>query len=290
MIRLYCFPGSADNYMLWLEFATSAPEWCEVAIYEPRAHGFRSNEPWDKNLEERAADAFNVMRPAFETHARGGVSEGAPFAFLSHGVGGQFLALIAQRLKRVLSIEPLVVFANDSPPSNVATLSPEGYDLMCKDAYEFYQSFQAGTARQIDKMRANGDHKSATALLQKWYRSTRMFEEHSYRVMAKGEPFHKFNCDLHVMVAKHTQDALLYEKHFSPEIRAELDKKKKVTGSEPESFLLWNRDAFKKWETWTAEDFYYVELEIDHDAAKNSPVVQKYVFTELAGFCGMSYP
>ena len=34
------------------------------------------------------------------THASGGVSEGAPFGFLSHGVGGQFMALLAYRLKQ----------------------------------------------------------------------------------------------------------------------------------------------------------------------------------------------
>ena len=38
---------------------------------------------------------FNVR-----THAAGGVSEGAPFGFLSHGVGGQFMALLALRLKQ----------------------------------------------------------------------------------------------------------------------------------------------------------------------------------------------
>ncbi|CAJ1447950.1 unnamed protein product [Effrenium voratum] len=130
MIRLYCFPGAADNYMLWLELATSAPEWCEVAVYEPRAHGFRPDEPWDLSLEERAEDAFTVMRPAFETHARGGVSEGAPFGFLSHGVGGQFMALLAYRLKQELNLEPLVVFSNDGPPPNVQTLSEQGYQLL----------------------------------------------------------------------------------------------------------------------------------------------------------------
>ena len=34
------------------------------------------------------------------THASGGVSEGAPFGFLSHGVGSQFMALVAYRLKQ----------------------------------------------------------------------------------------------------------------------------------------------------------------------------------------------
>ena len=43
-----------------------------------------------------------LIRPfAPRTHARGGVSEGAPFGFLSHGVGGQFMALLAYRLKQV---------------------------------------------------------------------------------------------------------------------------------------------------------------------------------------------
>lgn len=36
---------------------------------EPRAHGFRPDEPWDLSLEERAEDAFTVMRPAFESLA-----------------------------------------------------------------------------------------------------------------------------------------------------------------------------------------------------------------------------
>ena len=40
------------------------------------------------------------------THAKGGVSEGAPFGFLSHGVGGQFMALLAHRLKQECGPNP----------------------------------------------------------------------------------------------------------------------------------------------------------------------------------------
>ena len=43
------------------------------------------------------------VRAAPRTHARGGVSEGAPFGFLSHGVGGQFMALLAYRLKQAFT-------------------------------------------------------------------------------------------------------------------------------------------------------------------------------------------
>ncbi|CAJ1447948.1 unnamed protein product [Effrenium voratum] len=207
MIRLYCFPGAADNYMLWLELATSAPEWCEVAVYEPRAHGFRPDEPWDLSLEERAEDAFTVMRPAFETHARGGVSEGAPFGFLSHGVGGQFMALLAYRLKQELNLEPLVVFSNDGPPPNVQTLSEQGYQLLCQDVLGFYRLFQPDTVQQYEKMGGKGNPK-AEALIQKWSRGLRLFEEHARRA-SRGDPYHKFNCDLHVLVAKHTLDAPL---------------------------------------------------------------------------------
>lgn len=39
-------------------------------------------------------------RKPSRTHASGGVSEGAPFGFLSHGVGSQFMALVAYRLKQ----------------------------------------------------------------------------------------------------------------------------------------------------------------------------------------------
>lgn len=287
MIRLYCFPGAADNYMLWLQIATSAPDWCEVAVYEPRAHGFRPDEPWDKTLEERAADAVKVMRPAFETHAKGGVSEGAPFAFLSHGIGGQFMALVAQRLKREMNIEPLIVFANDGPPSNVPTLTPEGYALMCEDAYKFYQVFQPSTISQIDKL--GKDSKAGKALLQKWWRSMRMFEEHAHRSIEKGEPFHKFNCDLWCLEAKHTMDIGSHLADLPAEFQKEWEGKKPITASGPDSGNLWNREGFKRWEEWTNEDFNYVEVETDHNSAKNAVVVQNIVFQELAGFCGMDY-
>jgi len=290
MIRLYCFPGAADNYMLWIEMATAAPEWCEVAIYEPRGHGFRPNEPWDKTLEERAADAFKVMRPAFETHAKGGVSEGAPFGFLSHGVGGQFMALLAQRLKRELSIEPLIVFANDGPPADVSTLSPEGYSMLCSDIYKFYIAFQPDTIRQVEKL-GGKDSKPGQALLQKWSRGLRLFEEHAQRCQARGDPvFHKFNCDLHVLVARHTVDVEDFIKASgNSQMKKEMEAKKKVTGSPPDTSVNWDRSAFKKWKEWTTEDFYYHELETDHMSIKNHKLMRDHVFRELAGFCGMDY-
>eukprot|EP00931_Biecheleriopsis_adriatica_P007652 TRINITY_DN108923_c0_g1_i1.p1 TRINITY_DN108923_c0_g1~~TRINITY_DN108923_c0_g1_i1.p1 ORF type:complete len:420 (-),score=88.31 TRINITY_DN108923_c0_g1_i1:77-1294(-) len=287
MIRLYCFPGAADNYMLWLRIATSAPEWCEVAVYEPRAHGFRPDEPWDRTLEERAADAVKVMRPAFETHAKGGASEGAPFAFLSHGIGGQFMALVAQRLKREMNIEPLAVFANDGPPSNVPTLTPEGYKLMCEDAYKFYEVFQPGTIEQIKKL--GRDTRAGQALLQKWYRSMRMFEEHAYRTVAKGKPFHKFNCDLWCLEARHTMELGQNLSSMPAAFQKHWEEKKWVTASGPDSGNLWSRESFQKWEEWTTEDFHYVQVETDHDSAKNALEVQNIVFQELACFCGMDY-
>merc|ERR1712014_508432 len=223
------------------------------------------DEPWDKTLEERAADAVKVMRPAFETHAKGGVSEGAPFAFLSHGIGGQFMALVAQRLKREMNIEPMGVFANDGPPSNVPTLTPEGYALMCEDAFKFYEVFQPGTIQQINKL--GKDSKAGKALLQKWWRSMRMFEEHAQRSIAKTEPFHKLNCDLWCLEARHTMDTASHLADLPAEFQKEWEGKKRITASGPDSGNLWNREGFKKWAEWTNEDFNYVEVETDHNSA-----------------------
>mmetsp|Transcript_19122 Transcript_19122/g.43460 ORF Transcript_19122/g.43460 Transcript_19122/m.43460 type:complete len:515 (-) Transcript_19122:91-1635(-) len=289
MIRLYCFPGAADNYMLWIQMATAAPEWCEVAIYEPRAHGFRPNEPWDKSLEERADDAFKVMRPAFETHARGGVSEGAPFAFLSHGVGGQFMALLAHRLKRELSIEPLVVFSNDGPPPNTSTLSTEGYKLLCTDPFKFYQSFQQDTVNQIQRI-GGKDSKAGQALLQKWSRGLRLFEEHALRCQALDDPiYHKFNCDLHVLVAKHTLllDEVI-DQMGNPQLKKDMAARAKMTAAR-DSSSNWDKKQFEMWQLWTEEDFVYHELECDHGQIKNARLMQDVVFKELASFCGMDY-
>lgn len=288
MIRLYCFPGAADNYMLWLELATSAPPWCEVAVYEPRAHGFRPDEAWDRSLEERAEDAFRVMRPAFETHASGGVSEGAPFGFLSHGVGGQFMALLAHRLKQELNLEPLVVFANDGPPPNVPTLSEDGYRLLCEDVLGFYKVFQPDTILQYEKMGGKGN-KAAEALIQKWSRGLRLFEEHARRG-SQRKPYHQFGCDLHVLVAQHSvdMDRAFEELDALHPQRAWWEQRKKITGA-AESGCNWDRDGFKKWAEWTAEpdDFHYHEVDTDHMTIKNSPLMRDIVFKELGGFCGM---
>ncbi|CAK8990071.1 unnamed protein product [Durusdinium trenchii] len=287
MIRLYCFPGAADNYMLWLELATSAPPWCEVAVYEPRAHGFRPDEAWDRSLEERAEDAFRVMRPAFETHASGGVSEGAPFGFLSHGVGGQFMALLAHRLKQELNLEPLVVFANDGPPPNVPTLSEDGY--RCEDVLGFYKVFQPDTILQYEKMGGKGN-KAAEALIQKWSRGLRLFEEHARRGSQPCDRYHQFGCDLHVLVAQHSvdMDRAFEELDALHPQRAWWEQRKKITGA-AESGCNWDRDGFKKWAEWTAEpdDFHYHEVDTDHMTIKNSPLMRDIVFKELGGFCGM---
>jgi len=287
MIRLYCFPGAADNYMLWIPMATQAPEWCEVAIYEARAHGFRPDEPWDRTLEERAEDAFAVMRPAFETHARGGVSEGAPFAFLSHGVGSQFVALLAHRLKREMAIEPLCFFANDGPPPNVHTFSHEGYKLLCDDAYNFCQAYMPGTAQQADSL-GGKDSRAGGALLRKWTRDLRMFEEHSYRCERMEEPvYHQFNCDLHVIVGRHSQHDDIDMDSMPPEARQSLEARALLlqTGTQ----AIWDREMFRKWEQWTIEDFHYHEVDSTHDALKNDKIMQNIVFKELGVFCGMEY-
>ena len=51
-----------------------------ISFEEPRAHGFRPDEAWDRSLEERAEDAFRVMRPAFESlgHDYGNYITGPP--------------------------------------------------------------------------------------------------------------------------------------------------------------------------------------------------------------------
>lgn len=289
MIRLYCLTGAADNYMLWLEFATAAPEWCEVAVYEPRAHGFRKEEAWDTSLEERAEDAFRVMRPALETHSRGGISEGAPFGLLAHGVGSQLLPLLAQRMRRALSIEPLVVFANDGPPPNCRTLSDEGYEFLCRDVYRFYQLFQPETARHVDKM--GRDTVGAQQLLRKWSRGLRLFEEHAQRCLARKDAiYHKFRCDLHVLIAQHTQDldgaaaALL-----PPEAATAWQARKPLTASPPESGVMWTEEMMRRWVAWTEEDCLVHQVPTDHMSIKNSKLLQEIVFRELAGFCGMDY-
>jgi len=257
-------------------------------VYEPKAHGFRPEEPWDRSLEERAADAFRVMRPAFETHARGGVSEGAPFAFLSHGVGGQLVALVAQRLRRELSLEPLVVFANDGPAPNCHTLSDRGYELLCRDVYDFYYRFQPETFRQYQKL--GKGTKAAEALLQKWSRGLRMFEEHSRRCMKRADPvYHKFRCDLHLLIAKPTQDFDAFVEQCPPEVRKEYDRRREVTASPGTSGLNWTRDMLSRWEAWTEERFVVHEVEAEHTAIKNHKLMRDIVFKELAGFCGMDY-
>jgi len=229
------------------------------------------------------------MKPAFMTHAKGGVSEGAPFAFLSHGVGGQFMACFAQRLKRELGLEPLVVFANDGPPANAPTLSDVGYKGLCGDTYNFYEVFQPNTTDQMKKMGLQS--KQAQDLLTKWSRGLRIFEDHSRRCVKLEDPvFHKFDCDLHVLVARHTVDhELLVYPHMPKDQQEMWDKRKPITGGSPECGANWDREAFKKWKDWTNEDFYYHELETDHMTAKNSPLMMKIVFGEMASFCGMEY-
>ena len=45
-------------------------------------------------------------------------------------------------------------------------------------------------------------------LLRKWSRGLRLFEEHARRAKLR-EPYHKFDCDLHVLVAKYSVESWL---------------------------------------------------------------------------------
>ncbi|CAE7758425.1 NOP14 [Symbiodinium necroappetens] len=131
----------------------------------------------------------------------------------------------------------------------------------------------------------------AEALIQKWSRGLRLFEEHARRTAARGDQavYHKFNCDLHVLVAKHTADADLHFAKVEGPQRDYWERRKSITGSAAESGCNWDRDGFKQWEGWTTEDFIYHEVETDHDTIKNSPLMRKIVFKELGGFCGMDF-
>merc|ERR1712113_261506 len=141
-------------------------------------------------------------------------------------------------------------------------------------------------------MQAMGiESKQAKDLLLKWSRGLRLFEEHSRRCVAMEEPvFHKFSCDLHVLVARHTVDFkdMVYP-HMSAADKAIFDAKRAITGGDPDEMANWGREAFKAWEQWTEEDFVYHEVETDHMTIKNSPLMVKIVFQELASFCGMEY-
>eukprot|EP00434_Breviolum_minutum_P011971 symbB.v1.2.010555.t1/scaffold694.1/size172116/18 len=226
------------------------------------------------------------MRPAFETHASGGVSEGAPFGFLSHGVGSQFMALVAYRLKQELNLEPLVVFANDGPPPNVPTLSEEGYQKLCTDVLGFYRIFQPDAVQRYEKLGGHGNA-IAEAFIQKWSRGLRLFEEHARRAKSYPAPYHKFDCDLHVLVAKQTVDSDVWFAGRDAAERQYWDSRKSITGSAVESGCNWDRDGFKKWSEWTNEDFHYHEVDTDHMTIKNSVLMREIVFKELGGFCGM---
>mmetsp|Transcript_22923 Transcript_22923/g.53647 ORF Transcript_22923/g.53647 Transcript_22923/m.53647 type:complete len:492 (-) Transcript_22923:276-1751(-) len=278
MIRLYGFTGVADNYFLWLGLATAVPEWCEVAVYEPRAHGFRESEPWDASLEERADDAFQVMLPALLTHAKGGISEGAPFGFISHGIGSGLMVLVAERVRRLLALEPRVVFVNDGPPPDLRMLSDKGYELLRKDPVQFYKVFQPATFAQYQQFQGS---KKGEEFLERWWRGLRLFEDHS-RSLVGAEPYHKFSCDVHVLLAKTTLDENLKEDKSSAMAA--------LTGSAPHNVTGWDEEGFATWKRWVVDeaDLYIHHVETDHMSIKNNPLMLRILFRELAGFCGMS--
>mmetsp|Transcript_13992 Transcript_13992/g.31436 ORF Transcript_13992/g.31436 Transcript_13992/m.31436 type:complete len:489 (-) Transcript_13992:4-1470(-) len=287
MIRLYAFTGVADNYLLWLGLATAAPEWCEVAVFEPRAHGFREGEEWDKTLEERADDAFKVMLPALLTHAKGGVSEGAPFGFVSHGIGSVLMVLVAERVRRQLALEPRVVFVNDGPPPDLNMLSDAGLTLLRKDPVEFYQRFQPDTYAQYKQF---GGSQRGEVFLERWWRGLRLFEEHSKK-LAGQEPYHRFRGELHVLVASTTLALNDVDLTSLPEKERKFFKDTQtLTGSAPENITAWDKQGFDSWRRWAEDegDFHMHLVETDHMSIKNHPLMLRLLFRELAGHCGMS--
>ena len=135
--RMFCFYGIGDSAGQWMNFVDTGPSWCEIIVYECRAHGLRADEPWDRTYEERAEDAWEQLLPAFSQHARGGIVQGAPFALYCHSGGVVPLCLLAQRLRVELGLEPTVVYVADQRPPNMPFLNDRGLGRRRQERWSF---------------------------------------------------------------------------------------------------------------------------------------------------------
>jgi len=249
-----------------MQFIDDAPSWCEVVVYECKAHGIRQKEAWDRTYEERCEDAWENLLPSFKQHARGGEFEGAPFAFYCHSGGTVPTSLIAQRLREELALEPLAVYVADQRPPNMPFLNEDGLEMATETPAKYIEiwtpnvGWQYHTSKGISAGRFMMERWSIGLLmLEEWYRWCRENGPHPDGVRDKGV-YHVFDCPMWVvgnptMTGEHRE--------VPDEVKEWSQKKNQISWDIPAGETA--EGEFKSWVKWTTKEVTFIYVDAPHD-------------------------
>jgi len=262
-----------------MKFVDDAPSWCEVIVYECKAHGIRFKDKWDRTYEERAEDIWENLKPAFEQHARDGEIEGAPFAFYCHSGGTVPTCLIAERMRVELGLEPLAVYVADQPPPNMPFLNLDGFKMADEDPVKYISIWNPSIYDQYETAKRTGAGRLicerwtiGLLMLEDWYRWCRENGPHSDGVREKGV-YHIFDCPLWVVVgngfAKYSPDSEFKEKcekaaaELPRETKDWFAKKEKITWHPPDGETYVGE--MRSWDKWTTKEVEFSAVDAPHD-------------------------
>lgn len=274
--RMFCFYGIGDSAGQWMRFIDDAPSWCEVIVYECKAHGIRFKETWDRTYEERCEDVWENMLPAFKQHARGGECEGAPFAIYCHSGGIVPMTLMCQRLKFELGLEPTAVYVADQRPANMPFLNEAGLKLATEDPVAYIHIWQPPVGKQFETGGRSGAGKLilerwtiGLLMLEEWYRWCRENGEHPDGFRDKGV-YHVCDCPIFVFsgtgFAKFSADAEKGADHIKSlpaETRKWLREKDAIAWQIPDGET--GEGEMRSWDKWTTKEVTYTYVEAAHD-------------------------
>eukprot|EP00930_Biecheleria_cincta_P089880 TRINITY_DN79216_c0_g1_i1.p1 TRINITY_DN79216_c0_g1~~TRINITY_DN79216_c0_g1_i1.p1 ORF type:complete len:452 (-),score=95.56 TRINITY_DN79216_c0_g1_i1:61-1389(-) len=259
-VRLFCFYGVADNFFEWAPFMQSAPEWAEVAVYECKAHGLREKEPWDASMEDRLEDAWAALRPALAQHREGADCEGGLFAFMAHSSGAQLVCLLAERIRRELSLEPCAFFIADRAPPDARAISDVGYEMLCKDPLKFFDHFSPGVLNYHGK-----NNKVSDLMWERWKNGMHLTQEHNPKTC-----YHVFKCPIYCIVATEIfqRDESFREDKLDEAGKSSFLKRVLVTQSKKDSAADWDLEQYDQWKQWTTGPCEVIHVACGHSESR----------------------
>mmetsp|Transcript_27105 Transcript_27105/g.50968 ORF Transcript_27105/g.50968 Transcript_27105/m.50968 type:complete len:327 (-) Transcript_27105:106-1086(-) len=258
-LRLLCTMGAADSVVQeWCYMAHDAPEDIEVITHEPPGHGTRVNENICVTLEDMGNDAYEAFKEAMND---------GPFALYAHSIGCLTAVYVAERAKRELKVEPVIVFMCERGAAHIEAFSEYGMELMRTDPLAFIK------IRQPDTGKACEDPKIGPQALRMWGNDLKL--ENDTRPIG----FHTFSCPLICLRCS------VIPFKVCPKEVLEAAKDQIAIHNQKKDYLgHFGPSEFKEWESWTNHErsavIHLIE-DSNHMTIKSNPTARKILWDEL---------
>eukprot|EP00930_Biecheleria_cincta_P038687 TRINITY_DN26571_c0_g1_i1.p1 TRINITY_DN26571_c0_g1~~TRINITY_DN26571_c0_g1_i1.p1 ORF type:complete len:370 (-),score=71.89 TRINITY_DN26571_c0_g1_i1:37-1095(-) len=261
-IRAFVFYGAGDTWYTWAQMAKDAPAYIEMAVHEWPSHGSRDEEEHPLTLEKMANDAFRAVKPALEQHAKGGRIAKAPFVFISHSIGCLIAMAVAKKAREELGLEPAGVVMMDRAAPNIPLHSEAGQKRRDEDPWAFMKEYNG----MVYNAASGAGGEKGERMIKMWVDDVKIGSD------TRPVGFHKFNCELLLLVASENAGIEALKDSPKKEDREYHATRDKLMGSPPGWAMDCSPEQYEQWKGWVAEGlFEQKSIKADHVRIKSHP-------------------